>query len=570
MGNGTATPAANELPKTDVVIVGMGAAGGIAAYVLTQAGLKVVGIEAGPRLDVADFLAHDDELDGYTFGNAFGDPKANHEVPTWRRTPDAEVEVPSFAIKMMNAVGGTSIHYTANHYRFREDDFRIHSSTVEKYGEDALPAGSALADWPIGYDDLEPYYEKAEVLIGVSGQSGTNPFEAPRKSDYPLPPLRRSGYTELAHDAAESLGYHPFPLPAAIISEDYDGRSACTFCGYCTGFGCWNNSKSSTHLSAIPRAEATGNLEIRTNSRVMRILTDDQGRATGVEYRDEHGETQVQPAGVVIVATYTYENVRLLLLSASERFPDGLANSTGQVGRYYMAHTYPGATGIFPGMVFNQLSGTGSQATSIDDFNGDNFDHTGLGFIRGGVMAAGMAEASPIAMSRNVPPGMPTWGAEYKRWLHDNALSIGAIGVQLEVLPYEDNSMELDPEVTDPEGVPVIRLTFEIKENEHRASEYIMARAEEILKAMGAEQTWVTQADTLAINSHAYGGTRAGDDPATSVVDEYCLTHDVPNLAIMGASCFPNTTGYNPTQTVQAWAWRSAEYIAQHFDTLAV
>lgn len=266
---------------------------------------------------------------------------------------------------------------------------------------------------------------------------------------------------------------------------------------------------------------------------MLRIVTDDRGRAAGVEYRDESGELQLQPAGVVIVATYTYENVRLLLLSTTQMFPDGLANNNGQVGRYYMAPSYPGATGVFPGMTLNQMSGAGSQAASIDDFNGDNFDDTGLGFIRGGVLAAGMAEASPIGISRNVPPGMPTWGSEYQRWLHDNALSIGTFGLQLEVLPYEDNFMDLDPEATDPDGVPVIRVTFEIKDNERAAGEYIIGKAEEILKEMGAEQT--------------------------SVVDRYCLAHEVPNLAILGASSFPSTTGYNPTQTVQACAWYATE-----------
>lgn len=566
----TGTPAAGELPGTDVVIVGMGAAGGIAAYVLTRAGLKVVGLEAGPRLDIEDFLSKYDELDGYAFNNTLGEPKANKEVPTWRRTPDSEVETPPFAIKMMNGVGGTTIHYTANHYRFREEEFRPRSSTIETYGEAALPEGSAMADWPITYDDLEPYYEQAEILIGVSGQAGANPFESPRKSDYPMPPLQRSGYTQLAHDAGLALGYHPFPLPAAITSVDYHGRAACTYCGYCTGYGCWNNSKSSPHLSAIPEAEATGNLEIRTGARVMRILTDEDGRASGVEYRDESGETRVQPAGVVIVATYTYENVRLLLLSTSERFPDGVANNGGQVGKYYMAHSYPGASGHFPGMILNQMSGTGSQATSFDDFNGDNFDHTDLGFIRGGIVAAGMGEASPIGASRSLPPGVPAWGAEYKRWLHENALSVGGFGIQLEVLPYEDNFLDLDPEATDEDGVPVVRVTFEIKDNERAAGAWIQERCEEILREMGAETTWSVPVDTLAINSHAYGGTRAGDDPATSVVDANMLTHEVPNLAVFGASSFPSTGGYNPTQTVQAWSWRAAEYIAENFDTLSV
>jgi gluconate 2-dehydrogenase alpha chain len=444
----------------------------------------------------------------------------------------------------------------------------MRSTTIEKYGEEALPAGSAIADWPLTYDDLEPCYDQVEYLIGVSGQGGGNPFESPRARDYPMPPLRRRGFTDLARDAMESLGYHPFDGPAAIASEEYTGRPACSYCGFCTGFGCWNSAKSSTLVTAIPEAEATGNFEVRANSRVVKLLSDDTGKMTGVEYIDENGETQEQPAGVVIVASYVYENVRLMLVSTSEFFPDGLANNAGQVGKYYIAHAYASANGLFPGEQLNLFSGSGAQGISMDDFNGDNFDHTELGFIRGALISCG-AESLPIGQSRAVPPGAPQWGSAYKAYLNENAQAIGAVSAQVEILPYEGNFIDLDPDVTDPSGMPVARLTFSHRENEELLGAYITERLEEILKEMGAAETWSFPMGTFPINTHAYGGTRMGDDPATSVVDRYSIAHESPNLVVLGGSTFPNTTGYNPTETIQALAWFAADNLARNFQTIA-
>jgi gluconate 2-dehydrogenase alpha chain len=557
------------LPKTDVVIVGLGAAGGIAAHVLTKAGKKVVGLEAGPRRDAGDFLAGYDELDSWWFRNAMGAVKVNKEVPTWR--PDAESPVqppPVPASLMANGVGGSSIHYSAQSWRYREDDFTIRSSTVAKYGEEALPEGSAIADWPVTYDDLEPYYEKVEQLIGVSGVGGANPFESPRKNDYPMPPLRSTGFTELARDAMESLGYHPFPQPSAILSEDWNGRPACTYCGYCTGYGCWNDSKSSTLVSAIAEADATGNLDLRTGCRVTKILVDDDGKATGVEYIDADGATQTQLATAVIVATYVYENSRLLFLSTSDKFPKGLGNSTGQLGKYYMVHAYVSAYGIAPDQQFNRLSGTFSQGTVIDDLNGDNFDHTGLGFIRGGVVSASSGEATPIGASRTVPPGMPAWGSDYKRFLKEQSGGIFSVGTQLEILPYEFNYLDLDPEKTDELGLPVIRITMSLGDNETIAGEYLRPKLEAIAKAMGATQTWSYPTTLIPINTHAYGGTRMGDDPAASVTNKYGQLHDAANVIVLGGSNWPSTTGYNPTQTIEAHAWYASDFLAANLETI--
>lgn len=570
----------NQLPTTDVVIIGLGAAGGIAASVLTEAGLDVVAIEAGPRLNNDDFLANDDEISGAIL-NWTGEPKYNHELPTWRpdaNSPTAPPPIPP--VPMANMVGGTSVHYGTQSWRFRADDFTVRTDTIERYGEEALPPGSTTVDWPITYDELEPYFDAVEYQIGVSGQAGNiqgeiieggNPFESPRQREFPMPPLRRMGYSEMIREAVAGLGYHPFPQPAAINSTEYDSRPACSYCGYCGSFGCWNDSKSSTLVSSIRKAEETGRLEIRTNSRVMQILSNDMGQVTGVEYLDENGDLQEQPAGVVILGTYVYENVRLLLLSTSDFYPNGLANNSGQVGLHYMSHAYVGSYGLFPGKQLNLWSGTTGQAVAMDDLNGDNFDHTGLGFIRGAVLFASNGDL-PIGKSRNVAPGTPSWGSDYKRWIHENADSAGQIFAQVEPQPYEHNFLDLDPDVTDPLGVPVIRVTYSLGENEINAATYINDRIVEMLEAAGATETWPSYpADLpLPINSHAYGGTRMGDDESEAVVDKYGLAFEAPNLMILGGSTFPGSSGYNPTEAIQAHAWYAADYLAQNFQNIAV
>jgi gluconate 2-dehydrogenase alpha chain len=378
------------------------------------------------------------------------------------------------------------------------------------------------------------------------------------------------GYSQLAKKTMQQLGYHPFPQPAAILSKPYNGRPACTFCGFCSGFGCWNNSKSSTLVSAIAQAEQTGMLKIRPNSRVMHILSDNGGNVTGVQYLDASGQMIEQPAGFVILSTYVYENTRMLLLSRSRAFPNGLSNNHGQVGKYYLSHSYVGMNGLFPGKHLNLYSGSSGQATSMDDLNGDHFDHTGLGFIRGSVIFASNGNL-PIGTSRTLAPDAPTWGSGYKHWLRDNANSVGNVFAQQETLAYESNFLDLDPQVKDPLGVPVVRITYDWGKNEYNAGHYMAKKLDKLIRAMGATKTWPSFPPIpIPLNSHAYGGTRLGPDPATSVVDQYCVSHEVHNLAVLGGSTFPGTTGYNPTETIEATAWRAAEHIATNFNKLAV
>src|SRR5580698_1011413 len=332
---------ANE--KTDVVIVGVGAVGAILAAELGKAGMRVIGLERGPRHNTMDF-AGQDELRYFQRHDLRPDVK---KTPiTWRpntRTRATPVRVQNHGAQ----VGGGTVHYGAISWRFHEDDFRARSQTIERYGASAIPEDSALADWPMSYADLEPYYDRVEHEIGVSGKAGNikgqkidggNVFEAPRSRDYPLPALLMTQADSLFADATHKLGYHPFPTPRAIVSQPYNGRPGCSYCGFCQTFGCHIGAKSSILVTKLPEADATGNFKLLTGTMVYRVDTDNSGRATGVSYYGPDRSDNTIEAEIVILAPFIYDNVRLLLLSKTEKFPNGLANSSGHLGKHIMAH----------------------------------------------------------------------------------------------------------------------------------------------------------------------------------------------------------------------------------------
>jgi gluconate 2-dehydrogenase alpha chain len=542
--------------RADVAVVGLGAAGGIAALRFALAGLHVIGLEAGARVGrenaAFDELAND-------FENRLG-PKANSEVPTWRPQPSGEATTgrEGRMVRLMaNGVGGGTIHYAGQHFRLAPWHFRLRSSALPS----TLPPACTATDWPIGYDDLEPYYALVEDELGISGAGGVNPFEGQRSGDYPLPPLRRTGWTELVAAAARRLGLHPYPGPAAMLSEPYRGRPACTYCGFCNWNGCHVDAKSSTHLTAIPRAETTGNLDLVTGARVTEILVDRDGLASGVRFvRD--GREEMVHVRFVFLSAHSLENVRLLLLSPSRAHPNGLANNRLQVGRNAMSHLYVGVDGVFPGRRLNRFGGTWPQCTSLDDYNAANFDASGLGFVGGGCISA-IQEAKPIATALSTPPSAPRWGAAWKEWLAAHGNSVGRLVAAAESLPYEDAFLDLDPSVTDPFGTPVVRITYRLHEQELRRYDFLHARMAALLLEAGASETWTSFPKLPAAPFQSlFGATRMGDDPDASVVDGWCIAHDVPNLAIVGSSSFPTSGGYGPTATIQALAWRTANYAA--------
>jgi gluconate 2-dehydrogenase alpha chain len=451
------------------------------------------------------------------------------------------------------------------------------SETKRRYGAKRVPAGSTVEDWPFGLEELEPYYDKVEYALGVSGQAGNvngvidprgNIFEGPRARSYPMPPLRGTEFTDLMGAAARRLGWHPFPGPAAINSQVYQNRSQCMYHGYCSRGGCHVSAKSSTAVSTIPRAEASGKLEIVTSAHVTRIYVDDDGRAGGVHYVKD-GETYIQPAGVVLLACYTYENTRLLLLSDSARFPHGLANNHGQVGKHYMSHNQAATVNaLFPHKL-NRWYGLPAQGVGVDEWADDNFDHNELDFIGGGNLWV-YSDQRPIAAASMPTFGRaPRWGAEWKAFVAENADRWTTSYLQKTTLPYAENYLDLHPSVKDPLGDRVCRVTADHKDNERRIASFIQDKMEQWFREAGAVATMRGQIGTMGVTTHAYGGTRMGDDPATNVVDRYGFAHEVPNLGVLGASVMGTSGARNPTLTAQALAWRTAEHLAANWSRIA-
>ncbi|MEA2990152.1 MAG: gluconate 2-dehydrogenase alpha chain [Alphaproteobacteria bacterium] len=561
--------------KADVVIVGVGAAGGILAAELAKSGMKVIGLERGPRLATKDF-APQDEL--RYFQRQDLRPNVKRDPVTWRPNTNSHAQTVT-QLNNGNQAGGGTVHYGAVSWRFHEDDFKVRSQTVERYGARAIPDDSSVIDWPLSYADLEPFYDRAEYEIGVSGKAGNlqgkkvdggNVFEAPRRRDYPLPPLQVDQSGANMEVAARSLGYHPFSTPRAILSQPYNGRPACSYCGFCQAFGCHIGAKSSILVTKLPEADATSNFKLITGAMCYRVNSDNSGRATGVSYYGPDRSDNTIEAEIVILAPFIYDNVRLLLLSKTEKFPDGLANSSGHVGKHVMAHIGARAFAAFDDRHVNIYMGPSAQKHTIDDFNADNFDHKDLGFIRGAQISSGPAalEGGPIAtaMAMTPPPGVPRWGAAYRDFFAKYYTRHTAMTGQTENLPYPDQMIDLDPNVRDAWGLPAPRITYDWRRpNERARVEFIQTKLQQIGRAMGAAHVWVGALGPGAPGSHHQGGTRMGSDPKTSVVNRYSQSWDIPNLFVMGSSTHPTMSGFNPTLTIQALAFMTADAIVNRY-----
>src|SRR5215831_15597357 len=552
-----------DLKKTDVVIVGLGAVGGVAALPLARAGLEVVGLEAGAWLTPRDFAP--DELRNNFRGWPQSAQKANSEVPIHRPNASAPYSPRLPIHPMMNAVGGTSLHYWAQSWRLNPWDFKVVSETTRRYGAARIPKGSTVEDWPFGLEELEPYYDKVEYEVGISGQAGNvngvidkrgNIFEGPRGRDYPMPALAGSEFTERMGAAARKLGWHPFPGPAAVNSQYYDNRPGCLYHGFCNRGGCHIHAKNSTAVSTIPKALATGRFTVVTQAIV------------GVVYL-KGGEEYVQPADVVLLAGYTYENVRLLLLSKSKPFPRGLANNGGQVGRHYMSH-HTGATlaALFP-FDLNNWYGLPAQGVAVDNWADDNFDHFGLDFIGGGNLWV-YSDRRPIgAASMSTFGKAQTWGSSWKAFIKTNGDRWNIAYLQKTTLPYEENVLDLDPTVKDSLGFPVIRITADHKDNEKKLGAFIQDKMAQWFMEAGAIAVERGPNGTMGPSTHAYGGTRMGDNRETNVVNRFGFSHEVPNLGVLGASVMGTSGAHNPTLSAQALAWRSAEHLTKNWRAIA-
>src|SRR5579863_96282 len=571
---------ATQLRPVDVAVIGLGAAGGVAVLPLARAGLKVAGIEAGTWMGPKDYRV--DEIYNNVRRRVTSSPKAQREIPTIRANP-RETARQALQHPMMNAIGGTSIHYWAQSWRLKPWDFRSHSETVRRYGSDALPQGSTLEDWPLTYDELEPFYDTIEWELGVSGKAGNiqgnidprgNIFEGPRQREYPMPPLRSTEFIDHMSAAARRLGWHPFHPPAAINTQLRDNRPGCVYHGYCGTGGCHVNAKSSTAVTTIPAALKTKNLKIFDLAHVTRIVADLNGRVRGVSYlRNGHprnGEEFFQPAKVVLLAGYTYENSRLLLLSKSSAYRNGLANNHGQVGKHFFAHYQTGAvTALFP-FDANIWYGLPAQGITVDDFADDAYDHTGLGFIGGTSLHVRTERHAIEAGGMDTYGKAPNWGSSWKKFVHENAARVANTYLQTSTFPYETCYLDLDPGVRDPLGDPVCRITTGgPKQNEDRAVRYAQKKMEQWFREAGALAVEAADPGVPSLTTHAYGGTRMGDNPETNVVDRWGFSHEAPNLGVLGASVMGTSGARNPTLTAQALAWRTADHLVKNWKSIA-
>jgi gluconate 2-dehydrogenase alpha chain len=567
---------ATNLRKTDVVIVGLGAVGGVAALPLTLAGVEVIGLEAGTWLTPRDFAP--DELRNNFRGWPQSAQKANSEIPTHRPNASAPYSPRLPIHPMMNAVGGTTLHYWAQSWRLNPWDFKVVSETRRRYGAGRIPKGSTVEDWPFGLDELESYYDKVEYEVGVSGQAGNingtidprgNIFEGPRQRAYPMPALRGTEFTDRMAATARKLGWHAFPGPAAINSEAYDQRPGCAYHGFCNRGGCHINAKNSTAVSTIPKAMATGRLKVVTQAIVTSVAVDEaSGRMTGVVYV-KGGQEYFQPAEVVLLAGYTYENVRMLLLSKSKPFPNGLSNNGGQVGRHYFSHhTGATVTALFP-FDLNTWYGLPAQGIAVDNWADDNFDHGGLDFIGGGNLWVYSDRRPIVAASMSTFGKAPNWGPAWKSFVKQNADRWNIAYLQKTTLPYEDNYLDLDPTAKDMLGFPVIRITADNKDNEKRIGAFIQDKMAQWFMEAGAIGVEKGPPGTMGPSTHAYGGTRMGDNRETNVVNRFGFSHEVANLGILGASVMGTSGAHNPTLTAQALAWRTAEHLTKNWKAIA-
>jgi choline dehydrogenase-like flavoprotein len=531
--------------EVDFVIVGSGAAGGVMARELATNGFRVVVLEQGPYLTPADF-SHDEvkvNIEHQLTNNPATQPT------TFRKTPQDKARK-QYSVMYGRCVGGSSVHFTANFWRFHEIDF------IERSKVGDIP-GATLADWPITYADLEPYYTKVEWDIGVSGLAGASPFDPPRSKPYPMPPLPVKGNGVVFERAARKLGYHPYPAPMAILSQPRAGRSACVNCGFCLGFGCEVGAKSTSLSAAIPVAEATGRCEIRPNCYVHKIETDKNGRAIGALYFDAKRNTVLQKAKAVIVCANGAETPRLLLLSSSSQFPNGLANSSGFVGKHLMPNTGLVAFGVFEEPL-NDYKGFCVSRIFHDFYE---MDHEKLGIYGGGGLDARF-DFTPAGFAMGgLPPGTPRWGKEFKKALHHNftrTLEIFCHGTSLAV---ESNGFSLDPEVKDAWGLPALRMTFRDHPNDVKMMAWMRERALELLDAAGAQTKWAPHAQEQQFAVHLLGTCRMGNDPRTSVINADHRTHDVPNLFLCDGSSLVTSGRGQPTMTIMALAFRAADRI---------
>jgi choline dehydrogenase-like flavoprotein len=537
----------------DAIIVGAGAGGGVAAGVLAEAGKRVLLIERGRDLAFRDIPR--DHLRNHRFtryGHNTG-PDLDGNPRVFVDAGGAEHVIRPHEDDYQNnamAVGGGTRVFGAQAWRYLPADFAMAST----YG---VPAGSSLADWPIGYDELAPYYQRAEWEIGVAGDSVASARHWRRDKDFPMPAVPLNHQGALLRRGAAALGWETLSAPLLINTVPYGGRAACIQCQHCVGFACPSNAKNGTHNTMIPRALATGRCVLVSEAMVERIDCDRAGHAAGVTYVGRDGMRHSPRAEVVICAAGAIETARLLLLSAGPHDPHGLGNQHDQVGRNLQGHYYPSGFGLLPESVYDG-QGPGVTTATV------RFNHGNPGLIGGAMLADEFIVLPIMFWARNLPPDLPRWGLANKQWMRENYGRVIRVTGPVQEIPSPDARVTLDPAVRDRWGLAVARLSGTTHPETVRTAQFMHERAREWLRAAGATEIW-GKPPRLRISGgqHQAGTCRMGDDPAASVVDRNCRVHGYENLYIADGSVHVTNGGFNPVLTIMALAFRTAEHVAR-------
>lgn len=539
----------------NAIVVGSGAGGGVVAKELSEAGMSVVLFERGSWARYSEL--RDDELTAqrsFPLHCYFGPDNERYRRVAVDRQGNERIVYPNEWAYQNNAacVGSGTVSYGAMAWRFMEEDFTMKST----YGH---IEGSTIEDWPISYDDLEPYYEKAEWEIGVAGDDSQNPFAPWRRKPHPMPPFPHNTEAQLLEKAAQKANFHPFPIPMLRNSREYGGRPSCIHVRNCVGFACPVGAKNGTHNTVIPTAIRTGNCDLRTESQVTEILSDDRGKITGVSYFDSSDQKQTQTADIVILAASATETPRLLLNSASRHFPDGIGNRHDWVGRNLQGHAYCGADGLFEQEIYDDM-GPGASVAIAD------FAHNNAG-ITGGAMLANEFIKLPYAYTSSRPPDSARWGRAHKEFQKEYYKRNASIRGPVQEMPNFESRVEVSREVRDHWGIPVARISGFKLDEDIKTARYIADKAAKWLETAGAVKIWKNLPGTgVSGSQHQSGTCRMGDDPQTSVTNKYGRVHGVDNLFIADGSLHVTNGGFNPVLTIMALGYWVSHHIVREWE----
>lgn len=532
------------MDTTDVLVVGAGASGGVAVSALVDAGFDVVCLEQGEWPQPASYPATRPtyELEARKQWSPSPNVRGNpSDYPMNESTSD-------ISPLMFAGVGGSMVLYAADWPRLLPSDFRVR--TLDGVAD----------DWPLRYADLQPFYERTDQAFGVSGVGGDPAY--PDGDEPPLPPLPIGEIGLRMARAQDRLGWHWWPAPQSVLSANYRGRRACVQYGACMQ-GCPEGAKASTDVTHWPHAVERG-ARLITGARVSRILMSRSGLATGAEFVRPDGTWDVVRAKVVLLAANAIGTPRILLNSATGRYPDGLANSSGLVGKRLMMHPYANVMGYFSEPMHSWRGHVGGKISSFEFYETD----TDRGFVRGakwGVTPTG----GPLQAAIPTRAGEQVWGEGHHEQVRKHLGRTINWNIYGEDLPDESNRVVIDGTLTDSSGIPAPRIEYRVSENSRRLLDFNIARATESLQTAGAYEV-VAEPLMRYSGWHLLGTARMGTDPETSVVDEYGRSHDIPNLYIVDGSVFVTSGGVNPTSTIAALALRSVEHLIANRGTAAV